>query len=273
MEKINLLNNNLNIKTIIENNRQVFQKGQIIEVLVLNNTPTGVVLKINNSVLHAKTDFRFPVNTPLILTVVGQTEGQTILSLNKHINFYNLDISTITQELGLEDSPEIRLIIDKLIENKEPITKENINQLKFLISGLPLETGDALNILMDPSLYLAIFAFLNKDSSFSLLLKEKEKETQEEPYLEISILYQSQKLGLIFANVFWQEKVNIRLTCSHPDTYQSIINDLGLLKQKIGSIVNGQVEITLYLDRNLAEKMEKERENRKPLLMGIDIRI
>ena len=111
MEKIHLNNVNPNFN-INENNQLNFEKGQTYLAKILENTPSGVLLKINNTVFQAKTDHEFPVNTQLFLTVISQTDEQTILSLKNHINYYNLDISSIVHNLGLDDSSEIRLLIE-----------------------------------------------------------------------------------------------------------------------------------------------------------------
>src|SRR5690554_2087142 len=171
MEKINLSNANSNINLITSNNKLIFSKGHTLQAEVINNTPTGVLIKVNNTILHAETSFKFPIASQLFLTVVGQKDQQIVLSLNNsNVILYNFEVSNIIRDLGLEDSLEIKLIINKLIKTKQQISKDNIDNIKLLINKLPVEFSDSLNLITDPSLYLAIFSFLNKNSGFSLLL-------------------------------------------------------------------------------------------------------
>lgn len=273
MEKINFTNSNFNCKLITEKNNLVLEKGQTLQARVIGNTPLGILLEIENTVLEAKTEHYFPINTELLLTVMGQRDQQTVLSLNKHINYYNLDISTLIESLGFEDTGEIRLIINKLIESKQQITNENINKLKILLNKLPLEPDDALQLLRDSSLYLAIFAFLNKEAGFYLLFNEKDDKHNNKGYLEINILYQSQNLGLILTNVIWQDKIMISVKCSQEITYQKFLKHLKILRQKINTLVNTQVEIVVFQDKNLAQKNIFEKEEHNLPLLRIDIRI
>lgn len=273
MEKINLTNSNSNFKLITDKNNLVLEKGQTLQARVIGNTPLGILLEINNTVLQAKTEHYFPVNSQLLLTVMGQKDQQTILSLNKHINYYNLDISTLIENLGFEDSWEIRQIINILIECKQQITKENIDKLKSLLTKLPLEPDDALQLLRDSSLYLAIFAFLNKEAGFYLLFNEKDDKHNNKRYLELNILYQSQNLGLILTNVIWQDKIMISIKCSQDTTYQQFLKDLKMLRQKIKTLVKTQVEIVVFRDNNLMQKNTFEKKEHVSPLLRIDIRI
>lgn len=272
MEKIHLNNVNPNFN-INENNQLNFEKGQTYLAKILENTPSGVLLKINNTVFQAKTEHEFPVNTQLFLTVISQTDEQTILSLKNHINYYNLDISSIVHNLGLDDSSEIRLLIEKLIETKQHISKENIEAMKQLINRLPLEYIDSLDIISDPSIFLGIFSFLSKDAGFSLFLNEKNTNHNQKSHLEVNILYQSNALGFILTNVSWCEKIKITIKCSLESTYKLIQTDLEMLKQKINVFVSGNVDLIVVFDNDLVKKIHAVKEEQKTKLLGIDIRI
>lgn len=271
MEKINLISLNTNFQTIREN-KALFIKGQTIQGEVLTNTQTGVLLKISNIVVEAQTKFRFPIGSQLFLTVVNQNEQQIILSLNNDSNFYKADVSLILHNLGLDDSPELRLIINKLIQNKEKISREKIDFLKLVINKLPLAKEDSLNLLYDPSLYLAIFNFLDKDKRFSILLNGKKNRRNKEKILEINILYQSKNLGHILINLLWCEKVKIELTSSLNSTFRLIMANLNSLKEKITSLTGIDIEITTIYDGNLAKNIHWVNEPIQAIL-GIDIRI
>jgi len=272
MQNVGLISVNSNSYSITEN-KLVLVKGQTIRAEVLNNTNTGVLLKVNNTILHAQTDVQFLINTPILLTVMDQNKHQIILSLNRELNLYNLDLSTIIKNLDLEDSDYLRLIINKLVEKKQKLSRKNIDTLKILINKLPLESKDSLDILTDSTLYAAIFSFLDKESqSFSLLLNEREDNSNKEPYLEINVFYQSETLGNILINVIWKDKIKIELTCSTNATYQLLKIYLDTLKKKIVTLTQNSVNIMAVLDNTLLEKIKILKE-KKETLLGIDIRI
>ncbi|KJS87565.1 MAG: hypothetical protein JM58_03840 [Peptococcaceae bacterium BICA1-8] len=271
MDKIGLISLNTNIKTNNENN--LFSKsGQTIQAIVLNNTQNGLLLKIGNTVVNAQTDYRFPKDTQLSLTVVSLTDDKIMLSLKNDSNYYSLNVLDILQKLNLGDSPEIRIIINKMIEKRLKISKENIESIRQLVENLPLEVKDSINILTDPTLCLAFFTLFEQESGFSFLLNQNENIDNKHSYFEINILFNSINLGDILINVIWWEKVDIQFICALKSGYSLLESNLSMLKSilKSHNITTGECKIILD-DAFLKEK--EAINDYQTQLKGIDVRI
>jgi len=269
MDKIGIIDYRSNFKSVLDTKLH-FQKGEIIQAEVLKNTETGLLLQIGNSIIQAQTDFHFPSGTQIFLSVVGQNDRQIILSLTNELK--NLDISKLLKDQKPEDSPEIRLIVAKLLEKKIKISAEKIELLKYRINKLPLNNYDALKLLTDPSLILGIFNLFDKESGFSLLLNDIKDEDSKNSYLEINILYQSTNLADILINIEWREHINIQLTCSKKSTYLLFKEKQHLLKKQIENLGNFKVEIKIILDKNIIEHLESNAGEKRPLI-SVDVRI
>jgi len=271
MDKIGLISFNTSIQTNNENN--LFPKsGKTLEAIVLNNLENGLLLKIGSSVVTAQTDLRFPKNTQLSLTVVSQTDEKIMLSLKNDSSYYSLDVLDILKKINLGDSPEIRIIINKMIEKKLKISKVNIESIRQVLENLPLEVKDSINILTDPTLCLAFLTIFEQESGFSLLLNQNENIDNKHSYIEINILYNSINLGDILINVIWWEKFNIQFTCALKSGYLLLESNLSMLKSILKSYNINTDECKIILDDSFLKEKESLNSDQTQL-KGIDVRI
>ncbi|MDK2822947.1 MAG: hypothetical protein PWQ67_2419 [Clostridia bacterium] len=270
MDKIAFLNLQKHSE-ILKNNSVNFKVGEVIQAKVLQNTDNGLLLLIGKTPLLAKTNFKFPPGTKLNLFVASFTNNKLILSLNKRKNIYDTSIADIISNLGLEEEQDTKYIVSKLIEKKLKISKENFQEVKFLINQLPLEIETSLDLITDPTLYAAVFnIFDNATEGFTLLFSSVNENEQKESYYEINILYNSHALGYILAGISWVATLNINLICSEKETYKLLQQSINDLKQRLKYIP--ELRLNIELDNSLLNRINKQ-EFKKIDLKSIDILI
>lgn len=157
-------------------------------------------------------------------------------------------------EFILEEK-EIPEIIKAIIDNKIPLTKENVRSTQNFNNFFPGDVKTGMDLLLNQNLLMGLYYQLNNINDKFLIKgyqNRKEKKEGREKNYDFSILYESDKLGDILVDLEWTEFLKLDFYCEDINTVNLIENTVGELKDKL-KIQN----IIINVEHN-QEKIKKE---------------
>ena len=170
--------------------------------------------------------------------------------------------------LNEKDMPEI---IKGIIDNKIPLTKENINTVQNFINFFPGDAKTGMDMLLNQNLLMGLFYQLNNSNDKFLIKgyeKRKGKREGREKAYDFSILYESEKLGSILVDLEWSQNLNLDFYCEEEATVKLIEDTLDELTDKL-KIENIKINVEHNQEKIKKEPIKAE----KITLTNIDISI
>ena len=167
-----------------------------------------------------------------------------------------------------KDMPEI---IKGIIDNKIPLTKENINTVQNFVNFFPGDAKTGMDMLLNQNLLMGLFYQLNNSNDKFLIKgyeKRKGKREGREKAYDFSILYESEKLGSILVDLEWSQNLNLDFYCEEEATVKLIEDTLDELTDKL-KIDNIKINVEHNQEKIKKEPIKAE----KITLSNIDISI
>lgn len=167
-----------------------------------------------------------------------------------------------------KDMPEI---IKGIIDNKIPLTKENINTVQNFVNFFPGDAKTGMDMLLNQNLLMGLFYQLNNSNDKFLIKgyeKRKGKREGREKAYDFSILYESEKLGSILVDLEWSQNLNLDFYCEEEATVKLIEDTLDELTDKL-KIENIKINVEHNQEKIKKEPIKAE----KITLTNIDISI
>ena len=167
-----------------------------------------------------------------------------------------------------KDMPEI---IKGIIDNKIPLTKENINTVQNFVNFFPGDAKTGMDMLLNQNLLMGLYYQLNNSNDKFLIKgyeKRKGKREGREKAYDFSILYESEKLGSILVDLEWSQNLNLDFYCEEEATVKLIEDTLDELTDKL-KIDNIKINVEHNQEKIKKEPIKAE----KITLSNIDISV
>lgn len=177
-------------------------------------------------------------NTSLSLRFNLQN-GKAFFSLEETMANENREfLRNLSIKLGdfILDDKEIPEILKKIIDNKIPLTKENIQASQNFLNFSPTDSKSSLDLFLNQNLIMGLYYQL-MDSKDRFILrgykKKEDKHKKKEASYEFTILYESEELGDILIDLGWAEELKLDFYCQEEETAILVENNLDDLKENL----------------------------------------
>ena len=182
--------------------------------------------------------FEFNEEQPVFFKL--QQKGQDVFFVLDNENFENSkeflkNISLKTGSMYWKNQDVVIEIINKIIENKLPLSDENIKRTQTLLNILPIDPKTSLELIFNQELFLGLFCQLRSSDDIFLVkgFQEKSKRDDQKIDYSFSILYESENLGMILVDLKWSGGLSILFFCNSQKTAEKINGNLEELIQKL----------------------------------------
>lgn len=222
-----------------------FKDGEFknLEILNLNKLDFNIKTKmvegfINNNKFLLKPVIEFKENSLLVLKhsvengIASFTINNLVVQENEKV------MNQLALKLGefILEEKEIPEIIKGLIDNKIPLTKDNINSTQNFLNFFPGDPKTGMDMLLNQNLIMGLLYQLNNINDKFLIKgyeKRKGKREGREKNYEFSILYESETLGDILVDLEWTKSLKLDFYCEDIDTVKLIENTIDELKDNL----------------------------------------
>lgn len=212
-------------------------------------------------------------NTTIVLKYTIR-DNKLVFSID---NIVSKDNEKVMNQLALKlgefilEEKEIPEIIKSIIDNKIPLTKENIRSTQHFISFFPGDIRTGMDLLLNQNLLMGLYYQLNNINDKFLIKgyqKRKVKKEGREKSYDFSILYESDKLGDILVDLEWTEFLKLDFYCEDINTVSLLESTIGELKDNL-KVKNININIEHNQEKTKKEPLKAER----IILNNIDISI
>lgn len=258
------------LKTLEFKNQEILNFSKITF-----NEKTGLVEAILNDeklflkpILELKENQNVFLKYQLLNNKASFSLDHTSLNENKEL------IKDLVMKLGdfvLEDK-DIPEIVKSIIENKIPLTKENIQASQNFLNFFPADPKTSLDLFLNQNILLGLYYQLN-ESKDRFILKgykknQEEKRQKRESNYEFTVLYESEFLGNILIDLEWSKNLELDFFCQEESTALLIESTMGDLKDAL-KVKNIQIRV-----EHNQEKLKKDPVKREKIsLSNIDISV
>lgn len=228
---------------------------------------------IKDDKLLLKPILEFKDNNTLVLKFANDNK-KPVFTMDTMIAKENEKVmNQLAQRLGefILQEKEMPEIIKGIIDNKIPLTKENINTVQNFINFFPGDAKTGMDMLLNQNLLMGLFYQLNNSNDKFLIKgyeKRKGKREGREKAYDFSILYESEKLGSILVDLEWSQNLNLDFYCEEEATVKLIEDTLDELTDKL-KIENIKINVEHNQEKIKKEPIKAE----KITLTNIDISI
>lgn len=196
------------------------------------------------------------------------TLDQTSSNENKEL------LKNLVMKLGdfVLDDKELPEIVKNIIDNKIPLTKENIQASQNFLNFFPVDSKTSLDLFLNQNILMGLYYQLNESRDRFIVKGYKknqdEKKQKRESNYEFTVLYESEILGNILIDLEWGKNLELDFYCQEEKTailIESTLDDLkGALRVK---------DIQIKVEHN-QDKLKKDPVKREKIsLTNIDISV
>lgn len=243
----------------------IFEPKEILNLtkLEFNNKTQMAEGFIKNDKLLLKPILEFKDNSTLILkySVENNKAIFTVDTLTSKENEKAMNLLALKLGEFILEEKKIPEIIKGIIDNKIPLTKENIKSVQSFVNFFPGDTKAGMDMFLNQNLLMGLYYQLNNINDKFLIKgyeKRKGKDTGREKNYEFSILYESEHLGAILVDLEWTDFLNLDFYCEEIDTVNLINNTMEDLKDNL-KIKDIKINVEYNQDKVKRKPIKSER--------------